>query len=258
VQQRLKKSLRPLGATLALLAAASAFAGQQLPTFPGVAHTRIGNDLAIAGRYFRLAYFTTPRSVEQVAEHFAREFEEQGYPTFVDGDLDSEAVVSAFMTREGLIKSVVVRRHGEQSLGFSVLKDLWLQAPTGHGLEALPRLEGALFHDALSFVDKDGRSGQRTQILQGQLPQVRAEVVKRMGSMGFKPVREGAVRQDGKQQLVIEYARAGEQVVTVLSPMDEGVVAVHQTWVGSDRPDAVPNDRALEQMREKRRKGSGK
>ena len=37
-------------------------AEQPLPVYPGTVHTRIGNDLVIAGEYYRIAYFTTKDS----------------------------------------------------------------------------------------------------------------------------------------------------------------------------------------------------
>ena len=55
-----------------LLGAMASGAEQELPVYPGAVHTRIGNDLVIAGEYYRLAYFTTDDSMEKVAGYFAK------------------------------------------------------------------------------------------------------------------------------------------------------------------------------------------
>ena len=57
-------------ALFALLLSATALGEQPLPVYPGAVHTRIGNDIIIAGEYYRLAYFTTDDSMRQVAQYF--------------------------------------------------------------------------------------------------------------------------------------------------------------------------------------------
>src|SRR5688500_1731328 len=88
-----------------------ALAQQELPVYPGAAHTRIGGDLLISGEHYRMAYFTTADSMTKVGKYFHQEWKRRGYPTTVDGDGVNELVVSAFYTREGLVRSVVLRRH---------------------------------------------------------------------------------------------------------------------------------------------------
>ena len=117
------RALARVGLWSVLLVAVAASAEQELPVYPGAVHTRIGNDLIIAGEYYRLAYFTTDDSLEKVADYFARHWRTQGYPTVVDGDLRDEAVVSALYTREGLQRGVVLRRHLGKTVGFTVLRD---------------------------------------------------------------------------------------------------------------------------------------
>jgi len=231
-----------------LLVALAAGAEQELPVYPGAVHTRIGNDLVIAGEYYRIAYFTTDDSLEKVVDYFARHWRELGYPTVVEGDLRDEAVVSALYTREGLQRGVVLRRHLGKTVGFSALRDLWVRAPkkTGTGLV---KLEGTLFSQDITTRDDPGGSQHRSSLVQGNLAQVRQQLSESMIQQGFFLVREAGLKVDGEQRFTLEHARKGEQVVTTLSRVDDRTTAVLQMWVGSDRPDALPNGEAVRQSR---------
>jgi hypothetical protein len=231
-----------------LLVAMAAGAGQELPVYPGAVHTRIGNDLVISGEYYRLAYFTTDDSMEKVAGYFTRYWRELGYPTVVEGDLRGEAVVSALYTREGLQRGVVLRRHLGKTVGFTVLRDLWVRVPKRPGAGPV-KLEGTLFSQDLTTRDDPGGSQHRSSLVQGDLAHVRQQVSEAMTRQGFSLVREAGLKVDGETRFTIEHARKGEQVVTTLSRADEQTTAVLQMWVGSDRPDALPNDEALHQSR---------
>lgn len=241
------RALARAGLLGVLLVAAAAGAGQELPVYPGAVHTRIGNDLVISGEYYRLAWFTTDDSMEKVAGYFTRHWRELGYPTVVEGDLRDEAVVSALYTREGLQRGVVLRRHLGKTVGFTVLRDLWVRAPKNPA--GLVKLEGTLFSQDLATRDDPGGSRHRSSLVQGGLEHVRQQVSGAMTRQGFSLVREAGLRQDGEQRFTLEHARKGEQVVTTLSRVDEQTTAVLQMWVGSNRPDALPNDEALRQSR---------
>ena len=108
-------------ALILCLLSGAAKAEQELPVYPGAVHTRIGNDLVIDGRYYRIAYFTTADPPQQVGAYFAKLWTQAGYPVTVDGDFQPEGVVSAFYTREGLQRSVVLTRHLGKTLGFTVV-----------------------------------------------------------------------------------------------------------------------------------------
>jgi hypothetical protein len=231
-----------------LLVALAAGAEQELPVYPGAVHTRIGNDLVIAGEYYRIAYFTTDDSLEKVADHFARHWRQLGYPTVVEGDLRDEAVVSALYTREGLQRGVVLRRHLGKTVGFSALRDLWVRAPKKPGT-GLVKLEGTLFSQDITTRDDPGGSRHRSSLVQGGLEQVRQQLSESMTQQGFSLVREAGLKVDGEQRFTLEHARKGEQVVTTLSRVDGQTTAVLQMWVGSDRPDALPNGEAVRQSR---------
>lgn len=232
-----------------LLTALSAGAEQELPVYPGAVHTRIGRDLVIAGEYYRMAYFTTDDAMEKVAGYFERHWRELGYPTVVEGDLREEAVVSALYTREGLQRGVVLRRHLGKTVGFSVLRDLWLRAPRRPNA-GLVKLEGTLFSQDITTRDDPGGSSSRSSLVEGDLETVRQRVAEALTGQGFSLVRQVGGKLGGEQRFTLEYARRGEQVVTTLSRVDERTTALLQMWMGSDRPDAVPNDEAVRQSRE--------
>lgn len=250
------KVLLVVAAQLVVAGAHATTPPSQLPIYPGVIHTRIGNDMVVAGHPLRMAYFTTPDGLDTVASYFEKLWKEEGYPTFVDREGD-EAVVSAFLTRQGLQRSVVLKRQGELTLAFTVVRDLWirvLKKPGGEG--TLLAFEGAVFSEDFGLDDGQGTSRTRSQIVPGKLQEVRADLMKRMTLRGMTLTRESGQKVEGQQQLVIEHAAPGEQVVSVLSNVksDGQFVAVSQVWVGSDRPDAVPNDTAVRDLRERMKK----
>lgn len=235
-------------AAAALLCASLARAEQPLPVYPGTVHTRIGKDLLVAGEYYRIAYFVTDDPPAKVGKYFQDAWKKDGYPVTVDGDFQPEGVVSAFYTREGLMRSVVLRAHQGRTVGFSVLKDLWLQEPLARATK-VPALEGTLFSQDVVARDDDGRAQHRAQLVEGTSDQVRQAAVQAWAAQGYSLVRETAVAEQGGRRRVLELARPGEQVVLTLVDAGKRLVAVQQSWVGTDRPDAVPNDLALEKRK---------
>lgn len=234
-------------AAVALCVAFAARADEQpLPVYPGTVHTRIGEDLVIAGEYYRLAYFLTADGPKKVAMYFAKAWKDEGYPVTVDGDFVTEGIVSAFYTREGLVRSVVVRRHEGKTLGFTVLKDLWVKAPGEGQPPPVPPLEGALFAQDARLRDDGGGSFSRTAMLPVGLADAIAQVKKGLEAKRFVLGRDTKVSIDKSSQRVLEFGRGTEQVLVTLVEVEPKVTAVQQTWVGSDRPDAVPNDQALQ------------
>jgi hypothetical protein len=232
-----------------LLGALASSAEQELPVYPGAVHTRIGNDLVIAGEYYRMAYFTTDDSMEKVAGYFAKHWRNLGYPTAVEGDLKDEAVVSALYTREGLQRGVVLRKHLGKTVGFSVLRDLWVRAPQQNS-SGLVKVEGTLFSQDITTRDDPGGSQHRSSLVNGALDDVRRQVAEEMTKQGYSLVRQVGATLGGEPRFTMEYARPGEQVVTTLSRVDAQTTAMLQLRVGSDRPDAVPNEAAVRESRE--------
>ncbi len=236
----------------ALLAAvlwlSPALAEQPLPVYPGTVHTRIGNDLLISGEYYRMAYFQTADSPRAVAKYFEGEWTKDGYPVTLNGDFVSEGIVSAFYTREGLVRSVVLRRHEGKTLGFCVLKDLWVREPLARAAK-LPVLEGALLSQDVVLRDESGGTQARSSLFPATVGAVRDRFAKAFTDSGFALIRETNVKLEGVPRRVIEFARGKEQAIIALAEIQPGVIAAQQTWVGSDRPDAVPNDEAVKAAR---------
>lgn len=221
-----------------------ALAEQPLPVYPGTIHTRIGNDLLISGEYYRLAYFQTDDSVKKVAKYFRDAWTQDGYPVTADGAFVDEGIVSAFYTREGLVRSVVLCRHEGRTLGFTVLKDLWVREPLARASK-LPTLEGALLSQDVVLRDEAGGTQARSSLFPTTVGGVRDRFFRAFSDSGYTMIRETNLKVDGKPQRVIEFSRGKEQAVIALAEVEPGVIAAQQTWVGSDRPDAVPNDEAL-------------
>jgi hypothetical protein len=227
---------------LLLLWAAPSRAEQELAVYPGAVHTRIGRDLLIGGQYHRMAYFTTTDSLVKVARYFHDAWTKQGYPVVVNGDLTQEAVVSAFSTREGLQRAVVLRTHQGKTVGFTVLKDLWLLQAQPSDSNGLPfvQVEGSLFSADVGSRDAEGGSLHRTQVVERGLEAVRQELVTRFTRAGYTPVRESGGRLDGQRTLVLEYTRASEQALITLVELEPSRVALSQTWVGTDARERKP------------------
>lgn len=233
---------------LAVLISGSAFAEQQVPVYPGSVHTRIGKDLTIGGEYFRLAYFLTDDPVEQVALYFVKHWKEQGYPTVMDGD-GTDVVVSAFFTREGLMRSVVLRRHAGRTLGFSALKDMWLKTP-GSPRDGILTLEGTLHSSDVTFEDGPGGGQHRGHLVERPFQKVYDEVRARLERSGFTLSRQvGQKVEGGRQQMVLEHSGGGQQVVSVVTEMEGNLTALSQMSIGSTRPDLMPNDEAMRKNR---------
>ena len=236
---------------LLLLWAAPSWAEQELAVYPGTVHTRIGEDLLIGGQPHRIAYFTTKDSLMKVARYFHGLWTKQGYPVVVNGDLQREAVVSAFFTREGLQRAVVLRTHLGKTVGFTVLKDLWLyEKPTSTRTSPFIPVEGALFSADVGSRDAAGGSMHRTQVVERGLDTVRQELAARFTAAGYTPVRESGGRLDGQRTLVLESARGAGQLLTTLVELAPSRVAISQSWVGTDRPDGTPDADAVRQARE--------
>ncbi len=243
------------GSLLTLLAAIVAHAEQPLPVYPGTSHTRIGKDMLMSGQYYRMAYFLTNDSLDKVGKFFVKQWADEGIPTTIDGNAaEGEVVVSGFYSREGLQRSVVLLKHGKQTLGFTVLKDVWATEPLSRA-SRIPRMEGTLVAQDLVARDDGGGTQSRSMIWNGNVASAREKFTANLLKEGFKLVRENRVVQDGTVQQVIDFARGAEQLVVTISEIDAQTCAVQQIWVGTDRPDAVPNDDAIREARERYQAG---
>jgi hypothetical protein len=203
-------------------------AQQPLAEYPGAPLTHIGNDLVIGGEYYRLGYFTTGDSPKKVANWFRKQWEEQGYPVTADGDFVREGVISAFYTRQGLVRSIVLRPHAGKTVGFSVLKDLWVQ-PEHSKPDQLPPLENALF--ANDLVTRE-LAQHRTAAVEAPLQAVRDARDVAWTKAGFQRARES--RTEGNAR-VLEYSKGGQQVLVTLMPLDDRTTGVDELWVGASK-----------------------
>ena len=87
-------------------------------------------------------------------------------------------------------------------------------------------------------------------MVERELDAVRQELAAKLTRAGYSLVRESGGTLDGQRSLVIEYARGAEQTLTTLVELGPSRVAVSQSWVGTDRPDGMPNADAVRQARE--------
>jgi len=144
---------------------------------------------------------------------------------------------------------VVLRKHLGKTVGFSVLRDLWVRAPRQKG-GGLVTVEGTLFSQDITTRDDPGGSQHRSSLVNGSLESVRVQVSELMTKQGYSLVRQMGATLGGEPRFTLEHARRGEQVLTTLSRVDDQTTAMLQLQVGSDRPDAMPNDVAVRDSRE--------
>ena len=219
-------------AVILCLVSAAALGEQQLPVYPGAVHTRIGNDLVIDGEYYRIAYFTTTDSPKKVARYFFKLWTEAGYPVTTDGNFTPEGVVSAFYTREGLQRSIVLTQHAGKTVGFTVLKDLWTR-PDVKPAPALVSLDGTLYSQDMSSRGDPSSSQERSAMVGHDVDATRKSLLAALEGKGFKLTRETRAKGEGGDGWVEELVRGREQVVSTLMPVDGGMTAVLQTWSGA-------------------------
>lgn len=209
---------------------------QELPVYPGAVHTRIGNDLNIDGQLYRIAYFTTDDEPGKVAYYFWWRWKHAGYPVTRGGDFEHEGVVSAFYTREGLIRSVIVTRHEGKTLAFSVLADLWTNAKEKPN-PALSSVEGTLFSTDLISHGDPNASQQRTAVISHDLDTTRASLLADLSAKGFRLNHQAVtVDENKKKGYVLELSRGPEQVAMTLMPVDASMTAMLQSWSGVPHP----------------------
>jgi hypothetical protein len=138
-----------------------------------------------------------------------------------------------------------------KTVGFTVLKDLWLYVkPPEGGKSHFIQVEGSLFSADVGTRDEAGGSQHRTQVVERGLDAVREELLSKGGAAGYKLVRETGGKLDGQRTHVLELARGAEQTLTTLVEIGPDQVAVSQSWVGTDRPDGMPNADAVREARE--------
>lgn len=228
-----------LACLIAAAAALSARAEQELPLYPGTVHTRVGDELIINGEQFRIAYFTTRDPLTRVAEYFFQEWKRRGLPTTADGDFRTEIVVSAFYVRDGLQRSVVLRSHQGQTVGFSVLRDLWLSAASDPELAA-PR--ETVFSQQLLLRDEVSQNRHLSALIELDLIAASMRLREELGARGFVLSRERELTASANRGFLLEHVRDGARVQTVVTAVATGLTAMTQTWWPEQPPAAAAND----------------
>jgi hypothetical protein len=196
----------------------------ELPVYPGAPQVQIGDDLIVGGAHFRIAYFSTPDSVQAVADHFLQYWRGQGYPTAVDGDGGREITVSAFLTRQGVQRSVVLRRDAQKTIGFAALHDLWWNSSAVEPAS----VEGALFAQNLETHDDHGRTRNISALLESSLTDAENQSRRDLERQGFVLGKARSSMQQGKRAIRLEHLRGEERIVTALIDVGEGLTASSQ------------------------------
>lgn len=235
-------SVARIAALFLLLSGVASGAEQQVPIYPGAVHTRIGSDLVIGGEYYRLAYFTTTDSMETVAKYFHRFWSKQGYPVITEGDFKEEGVISAFYTREGLQRTVVLRMYEGKLVGFTSLRDLWKRAPRP---KPPVTLENTLYSSAVGDRTAGGTSDQQLSVVQASGEDTLGRVEKAFADNGYAPLEKRvSPRTDGKKGWELEYMnRSGQRVQTSVVELEEGLTAVEHRWSTGSAPAPVEAQR---------------
>jgi len=222
--------MRPLTYfSLALaLAASSALAQEPLPSYPGAPLTRIGTVLRLDGQDCQLGYFVAADPLPKVAAYFFSRWKNEGYPSTAEGPFPDEGVVSSFLTREGRQRAVILLTHQGRTLGFSLVRDLWSRPRT---LEVPPpALEGALVAALSAARDEGGASAQRAELIRGDAPAVREQLVQTLGGEGYRLKAQSA--QGSGRAAVLEFGRGAEGLSCLLAGIDRSLTAVLLTWTG--------------------------
>jgi len=201
--------VRRLSLGLALCTALASAAEPALPSYPGVANTRIGDAFVVDGLRFQLAYFLTKDSLPEVARYFSTLWRGSGYPVTLDSHLRSEAVISAFLTRESRQWTVALQAYEGMTLGFCVVRDLRSQAASGSGPRPIPA---------------EGVPGG--EVVLGDMAQARLTVVTQMEALGFTLIDDSSSR--GGPTRTLRWQRGDERLLTVVVSAAGGFTFVLQ------------------------------
>ena len=226
---------------VAMLLSSTIVAGlpTQMPVYPNTVQIQIGDELIVGGEYFRIAYFTTPDSVTDVAEYFFQKWKRMGFPTLVDGHPEEEMIVSAFYTREGIQRSVVLKQRAGKTIGFSTLRDLWSSARPTAPAEMLSPAEGVVWLQNVESRDGAARMQHRTALIELKLDSLAEDTKKQLATAGYALAHEITLLRDSFRHQRLEHTRGERRVVTHLAEIEAGVTALLQTCVGCDSvPDA--------------------
>jgi len=215
----------------------------EVPAYPNTVQIQIGDALVIGGEYFRIAYFTTPDSVSAVAEHFFQAWKKAGLPTMVDGHPEDEMVVSAFYTREGLQRSIVLKQWKGKTIAFATVRDLWVRVDASPQ-EMFSPGDGAVWLQNLESRDGAARMYHRTALIEDKLGGAAERIRNQLSAAGYSLAQEKWLSREGPRQVTLEHIRGGQRVVTHLVEIEVAATAIVQTCDG-----CVSDSGGAEQMR---------
>jgi hypothetical protein len=212
---------------------------REVPAYPNTVPIQIGDQLVIGGEYFRIEYFTTSDPLGAVAEYFFQRWKGLGLPTMVDGHPDEDLIVSAFYTREGLQRSIVLKQRAGKTIGFATVRDLHRRAKEGTNEELFSPAEGALWVEDVESTDGAARSQHRTALVEAEFGVALRDIKKQLESAAYVLAREVYLTRDGARQLLLEHVRGERRILTHLAEVEARVTAILQTCVGCAKSDSA-------------------
>jgi hypothetical protein len=204
----------------------------ELPAYPNTAQVQIGDELIIGGEYFRISYFTTPDSMSAVADYFFQTWKGMGLPTMVDGDPRDGLVVSAFYTREGLQRSIVLKERAGKTIGFATVRDLWFRAYPSLQEGMFSPADGIVWLQTVESRDGAARLHHRTALIESRFGSIGADIKQQLAGAGYVLKRETALARQGARHLTLEHIKGERRIVTNLAEVEAGATAIVQTCLG--------------------------
>jgi hypothetical protein len=190
----------------------------------------MGEALVIAGEHFRIAYFATVDPVATVAQYFLDHWKEMGLPTVEDGGPE-EMIVSAFHTREGLQRSVVLKRRGEKTIAFAAVRDLWVRAERAGSAAMFVATQNVVWQQDVESKDAGPRTRHRSALVEAGLDAIKEQVIQQLAAARYRTVRNLAFSKDHGRHVTLEHVRGAERVLTYLAEVESSTTAVLQTHV---------------------------
>lgn len=223
----------------------------ELAGYPNTTQVQIGDELIIGGEYFRISYFTTADSVSAVADYFFQTWKRMGIPTMVDGDPRAELVVSAFYTREGLQRSIVLKERAGKTIGFATVRDLWFRAQLSLRDEMFSPADGVVWLQTVESRDGAARLHHRTALIESGFGSIGSDIREQLAVAGYILKREAALARQGARHLTLEHVKGERRIVTNLAEVEAGATAIVQTCLGCSDDSVRPEqDRAAGEREE--------
>jgi len=204
------------------------------PSFPGTEMLSMGDQGAVNGMPWRMAYFTARATPEQVVRFYEGFWKSKHL--LVDGQGNGDgAHLAALDGTDGTMRSVTVRREGDRVMAFCGIGQ-----PEGDASSAatdLPSFDEGVFQDNMVL---DGASTE-TVLMPGSLAAGRAKVVERFQAKGWTPL--DAQTRETKHGVMLQFQKSGRLAMAALARVrDDDAVAVqiHAATAGVAQGGALP------------------